>query len=151
MLFIASYYESRRRLFNDSRPERREKATQVKRVSLKRKLQQRVNNFTVIHVACFCVIYTTALQKAEEGVKKRQREGTLGLHIDYNFMTEESEGEDGTVVQHLLPWRSECKLTVYSARMCRIFQLFIHSSLPPPPTLSLFLSPPLPPFLHSVE
>ena len=39
---VHRYYESRRRLFNDSQPQRREKATQVKRTSQKRKLQQRV-------------------------------------------------------------------------------------------------------------
>ena len=40
---------------------------------------------------------------------KRDRERSCWDSTDYQFMTEESEGEDNKVVRHLLPWRSECK------------------------------------------
>ena len=34
---------------------------------------------------------------------KREQEKSLWSAIDCRFMTEESEGEDGTIVQHMLP------------------------------------------------
>ena len=40
---------------------------------------------------------------------KKDRERSFWNAIDYRFMTEESEGEDDTVVRHMLPWRSECE------------------------------------------
>ena len=41
---------------------------------------------------------------------KKDQERSFWDAIDYHFMTEESEGEDDTVVRHMLPWRSDCKL-----------------------------------------
>lgn len=69
---------------------------------------------------------------------KRDREREQWDSIDYNFMTEESECEDGTVVQHLLPWRSECKLMVNSA-------MYIHYPACLPLTFPPSFLPPSPP------
>ena len=41
---------------------------------------------------------------------KGDRERSCWDSIDYQFMKDESEGEDDKLVRHLLPWRSECKL-----------------------------------------
>ena len=40
---------------------------------------------------------------------KKDCEQSFWNAIDYRFMTEESEGEDDTVLHHMLPWRSECE------------------------------------------
>ena len=45
---------------------------------------------------------------------KKDRERSFWDEIDYHFMTEESEGEDHTVVRHMLPWRSECEPALLS-------------------------------------
>ena len=50
---------------------------------------------------------------------KRDRERSCWDSIDYQFMT---EGEDDKVVQHLLPWRSECKLcSLYIHNICTFY------------------------------
>ena len=59
-------YESRRRLFNDNQPQRKQKAEEVKRSSQKRKLQQRVSTYTcTIHHVIFSsnVFHTLVVQE----------------------------------------------------------------------------------------
>ena len=75
---VHRYYESRRRLFNDSQPQRRERATEVKHAAQKRKLQQLV--YTVIMSVCNSYSSCVAFQKEKKGVEERSGKKLLGFH-----------------------------------------------------------------------
>ena len=48
---------------------------------------------------------------------KKPDEGEKWGAIDWRYMTEESDGEDDTISQHRLPWRSKsmsCVVILYS-------------------------------------
>ena len=49
------------------------------------------------------------LYNSRKTVLKKTRESEMWSEIDYKYMTEESEGEDDTIKQHKLPWRSRSK------------------------------------------
>ena len=60
---IHRYYESRRRLFNDSRPARREKAAETRVKARKQSLRRKVGEiFVVCYLCTFCLAIP---QKAE--------------------------------------------------------------------------------------
>ena len=50
------------------------------------------------------------LYERRKKVLKSEKETKLWKSIDYNFMTEESDGGDD-IRQHSLPWRSDDKVT----------------------------------------
>ena len=67
------------------------------------------------------IILSLQLYERRQKVLKSEKERKLWESIDYNFMTEESDGGDD-IRQHSLPWRSEgtvtsdvwpCKLDTY--------------------------------------
>ena len=49
------------------------------------------------------------MYNSHKTVLKKTRESEMWSEIDYKYMTEESEGEDDTIKQHKLPWRSRSK------------------------------------------
>lgn len=47
------------------------------------------------------------LYKKTKAVLKNEKEEKMWHDIDWNFMSEESDGDDGVIVRHKLPWRSQ--------------------------------------------
>ena len=113
---VHRYYESRRRLFNDDQPGRKEIAAEVKVKSKRRSLQKKVC-WTLIHMlakklSCLFItevrsaFYYPQLYSRRKNFLKSPKESELWASIDCRYMTEESEGEEDKIHQHELPWRS---------------------------------------------
>ena len=56
------------------------------------------------------IVLSLQLYERRKKVLKSEKETKLWKSIDYNFMTEESDGGDD-IRQHSLPWRSDDKVT----------------------------------------
>ena len=119
-VFVVSvhrYYESRRRLFNDSQPARLPKVKQVQNATHKRLMRKKVFRYCMLYSGEYCVsqLYTDRLK-----VVKSEKERDLWSSINFNFMTDESEHEnDGggtTIVKYLLPWRSKSVLLHFKTK-----------------------------------
>ena len=121
-IFVAEavhrYYESRRRLFNDDQPARREIAKEVKGRSKKRNLQKKVQyigwtilNFQTLSSFYIPVVmsafYYSQLYNTRKNHLRNPKQAERWASIDYRYMTEESEGEEDKIHQHVLPWRSQ--------------------------------------------
>lgn len=83
---VHRYYESRRRLFNDSCPSRIPIVSAVKERTRKNERRKK--------------LYTK-----RKAVLKGEKEEKLWESINYMYMTEESD-EEGTIKRRSLPWRS---------------------------------------------
>ena len=75
-------------------------------------------------------IVVVQLYNSRKTVLKKTRESEMWSEIDYKYMTEESEGEDDTIKQHKLPWRSRSKFYnrhVYMFLVCCSFVVFMQN------------------------
>lgn len=106
---VHRYYESRRRLFNDEKPERSPKATITKINTRKRLLRRKVFMYYFCNVLLLCTQLYTDRQK----VLKNDKERELWCSLNHDYMTEESEQENDEgqlhINQHFLSWRSHSK------------------------------------------
>ena len=51
-------------------------------------------------------LYLLQVYNARKKFLKPGKEAALWIEIDWQFMTDESSGEEGELVKHPLPWRS---------------------------------------------
>ena len=67
------------------------------------------------------IVLSLQLYERRKKVLKSEKETKLWKSIDYNFMTEESDGGDD-IRQHSLPWRSGDKVTS-DVRLCKLIHV----------------------------
>ena len=102
---IHRYYESRRRLFNDSRPGRRESAQRSKHNA--RRVEKKGNKVyaswphSVVDVCASSQLYNS------RKYPKTEKEERRGGDLDWRFMMNEGSGSEGSLHQHPLPWHSK--------------------------------------------
>ena len=74
----------------------------------------------ILHLVLIIVL-SLQLYERRRKVLKSEKETKLWKSIDYNFMTEESDGGDD-IRQHSLPWRSDDKVTS-DVRLCKLIHV----------------------------
>ena len=117
---VYRYYESRRRVTNDARPERVLQVQTNKKNTARRSLQRQVCMSTDNHARGLCplymytYVYILPLQLYDRQSKYlKENELRHWKEIDFQCMSEESAHEDENgdrfMMRHSHSWRSDCK------------------------------------------
>lgn len=103
---IHRHYESRRRLFNDSQPNRQGKALQTKLNSRRNASQKKVCN-SHFSVKVWNLFSFVEMYEKRKKFLKGEEEISKWASIGPCYMTEESEADEEEIRQHTPQWRSE--------------------------------------------
>ena len=110
------YYDSRRRIFNDSRPERikiKEQNDRKTKIRARQKLVHTISNFMIFYCAMI-QLYNRRMKLCSEKELKRWQQ------ISEHYMTEESDNEEGGFSMHKPRWRSNSN-GIIKLYVCTIF------------------------------
>ena len=124
---VYRYYESRRRLHNDSADQRESAVRSNEKTTKKRRTQKKV--VSIIHAASTTNYQCLPQLYMQRSTVLKTKERKYWDEIDYRYMTDESDGElDGKTIKetHRPSWRSsgECKLNykIFNGRnLCNLY------------------------------
>ena len=111
---VHHFYESRRRMFNDSRPDRQERVKLNQSLKKKRGYQKRVCNYIDIGWSYWIYKFSPfKLYQRRGKCLESDKEKKMWRQLIEVYMTEESEDEEtGAVRKHHMPWQSDGKVLI---------------------------------------